>query len=103
MHGPDSMVWHDESRVREKGEVASLSAFPIVANNSWIIALQIIQDKVRSGGETGIRTLGARKGTTVFETAPFDHSGTSPSESRYLILLPVVTLHLKNCALSPCT
>ena len=30
------------------------------------------------GGETGIRTLGPREGTTVFETAPFDHSGTSP-------------------------
>ena len=30
------------------------------------------------GGETGIRTLGTREGTTVFETAPFDHSGTSP-------------------------
>ena len=31
-----------------------------------------------SGGETGIRTLGTREGSTVFETAPFDHSGTSP-------------------------
>ena len=31
------------------------------------------------GGETGIRTLGTRESTTVFETAPFDHSGTSPS------------------------
>ena len=31
-----------------------------------------------TGGEGGIRTLGTRKGTTVFETAPFDHSGTSP-------------------------
>ena len=31
-----------------------------------------------NGGETGIRTLGPREGTTVFETAPFDHSGTSP-------------------------
>ena len=30
------------------------------------------------GGETGIRTLGTREGSTVFETAPFDHSGTSP-------------------------
>ncbi len=29
-------------------------------------------------GETGIRTLGTRKGTTVFETAPIDHSGISP-------------------------
>ena len=31
-----------------------------------------------NGGEGGIRTLGTRKGTTVFETAPFDRSGTSP-------------------------
>ena len=31
------------------------------------------------GGEGGIRTLGTRKSSTVFETAPFDHSGTSPS------------------------
>ena len=30
-------------------------------------------------GETGIRTLEARKGLTVFETAPFGHSGISPS------------------------
>ena len=36
-----------------------------------------------SGGETGIRTLGARKGTTVFETAPFDRSGTSPLPRRH--------------------
>ncbi len=31
-----------------------------------------------SGGEGGIRTHGTRKGTTVFETAPIGHSGTSP-------------------------
>jgi hypothetical protein len=31
-----------------------------------------------SGGERGIRTLGSRKGSTVFETAPFDRSGISP-------------------------
>ncbi len=36
------------------------------------------------GGETGIRTLGTRKGSTVFETAPFDHSGTSPRRGSYL-------------------
>ena len=29
-------------------------------------------------GEKGIRTPGTRKSTTVFETAPFDHSGISP-------------------------
>ena len=31
-----------------------------------------------SGGEGGIRTDGTLAGSTVFETAPFDHSGTSP-------------------------
>ena len=33
------------------------------------------------GGKAGIRTLGTRKGTTVFETAPIDHSGTFPRVS----------------------
>ena len=32
----------------------------------------------KTGGEIGIRTLGSIAATTVFETAPFDHSGTSP-------------------------
>ena len=31
-----------------------------------------------NGGEGGIRTHGTFARTTVFETAPFDHSGTSP-------------------------
>lgn len=35
------------------------------------------------GGEGGIRTHGTRKGTTVFETVPFDHSGTSPHEEAH--------------------
>lgn len=30
------------------------------------------------GGKTGIRTLGARKDSTVFETVPIDHSGIFP-------------------------
>ena len=33
---------------------------------------------VFSGGEGGIRTHGTRKGSTVFETARFNHSRTSP-------------------------
>ena len=32
-------------------------------------------------GEGGIRTLGTQKGTPVFETGPFDHSGTSPKKA----------------------
>ncbi len=31
-----------------------------------------------NGGEGGIRTHGPREGTTVFKTAAFDHSATSP-------------------------
>ena len=38
------------------------------------------------GGETGIRTLGRLAPTTVFETAPFDHSGTSPRGSARVVL-----------------
>ena len=34
------------------------------------------------GGQGGIRTLGTRESTTVFETAPFDHSGTCPNHFR---------------------
>jgi hypothetical protein len=43
----------------------------IIIENKSIISRAI-------GGETGIRTLGTRKGSTVFETAPIDHSGISP-------------------------
>ena len=47
------------------------------------------------GGEGGIRTHGTRKGTTVFETAPFDHSGTSPRlgiarGARKLVIRPLM-------------
>ncbi len=36
-----------------------------------------------NGGEGGIRTHGDHKATTVFETAPFDHSGTSPASEAF--------------------
>src|SRR5262249_56160550 len=40
---------------------------------------QISSSKSRVfGGEGGIRTLGTVTRTTVFETVPIDHSGTSP-------------------------
>ena len=41
------------------------------------------------GGEEGIRTLGPREGSTVFETAPIDHSGTSPHGDRHSTLFVV--------------
>jgi hypothetical protein len=42
------------------------------------------------GGEAGIRTLGGVAPTTVFETAPFNRSGTSP-------LKRVTTISCKSC------
>ena len=33
---------------------------------------------IDGNGKRGIRTLGTRKGTTVFETVPIDHSGIFP-------------------------
>ena len=38
-------------------------------------------------GKTGIRTLGTRKGTTVFETVPIDHSGIFPGVASAKVLL----------------
>lgn len=34
--------------------------------------------EIPPSGKKGIRTLGTRKSTTVFETAPIDHSGIFP-------------------------
>jgi hypothetical protein len=36
---------------------------------------------LKSGGETGIRTPGTLSRSTVFKTAAFDHSATSPLRS----------------------
>ena len=48
----------------------------------------IIYLRVKYGGETGIRTLGRLAPSTVFETAPFDHSGTSPQRPSLDIPIP---------------
>ena len=37
-------------------------------------------NNLSNGGEGGIRTPGRVTPTTDFESVPFDHSGTSPSE-----------------------
>ena len=45
----------------------------------WLIFINKISNlKELNGGQTGIRTLGRLAPTTVFETAPFEHSGTCP-------------------------
>ncbi len=47
-------------------------------NICWYLSYFLELCEIGCGGETGIRTLGGVTPTTVFETAPFDHSGTSP-------------------------
>ena len=49
-------------------------------NKGGALPLKILirTKKVQVCGEGGIRTLGTVARTTVFETAPFDRSGTSP-------------------------
>ena len=44
-----------------------------------LISTPIQKASAGEGGEGGIRTLGTVAHTTVFETVPFDRSGTSPS------------------------
>lgn len=48
-----------------------------LVDSPWFVLIK--PTFVRLGcGKTGIRTLGTRKGTTVFETVPIDHSGIFP-------------------------
>ncbi len=52
-----------------------------LVDSPWFVLIK--PTFVRLGcGKTGIRTLGTRKGTTVFETVPFDRSGIFPRSLR---------------------
>ncbi len=48
--------------------------------------------KLSDSGEGGIRTHGGPKSTTVFETAPFNHSGTSP----YFVAGAIIAKNARN-------
>ena len=84
-NGPDPSY-----RIYGGGDERARTADPHVANVvlsqlSYIPTLslfRISRDSLSTridGGEAGIRTLGTPKCSTVFETAPFNHSGTSPT------------------------
>ena len=60
--------------------------------HSQVIDYKVI--KQIAGGEGGIRTHGTRKGSTVFETARFNHSRTSP-DLNHLISLDLRPLSLR--------
>lgn len=47
----------------------------------------MVEDFIDSG-KKGIRTLGTRESTTVFETAPIDHSGIFPNKAAKLRYFP---------------
>ena len=51
-------------------------------SNANALVCGFMNQGVKLSGETGIRTLGAIAGTTVFETAPIDRSGISPRERK---------------------
>ena len=63
------------------GIESRISTFPVDKKSLYINVLS-------AGGEGGIRTLGTLAGTTVFETAPIDHSGTSPARWPNLAVRP---------------
>jgi hypothetical protein len=42
-----------------------------------------LRERQLHGGEAGIRTLGGVAPTTIFETVPFNRSGTSPRDLYY--------------------
>jgi hypothetical protein len=56
--------------------------YKILQNHSFPDQRDLSSTCAADSGEAGIRTLGTQKGTTVFETAPFSHSGTSPNNSQ---------------------
>ncbi len=52
-----------------------------IRRDDVVIPAQLADANCGSGGEAGIRTLGGHKPSLVFETSPFDRSGTSPVRS----------------------
>lgn len=58
-------MWGDHTAKEEITRVQRLKA-------------SVRNEQIVSGGEGEIRTHGTREGSTVFETAAFDHSATSP-------------------------
>ena len=72
-----------------------------MGNSEWVDgdASEFVKDFNLAGGEGGIRTHGTVTRTTVFETVPFDHSGTSPR--RASLAAPAVERKPRNRALAP--
>ena len=61
---------------RKKQELQILYVDSKIPIKNYLFIINILY--MMYGRETGIRTLGTFAGTTDFESAPFDHSGTSP-------------------------
>ena len=55
----------------------------------------------KSGGETGIRTLGTLTSTHDFQSCPFDRSGISPDAPQYTKPIPPWQPHLRLPAPTP--
>ena len=46
--------------------------------SGFVWKMDEVRESYKNGGETGIRTLGGQKPTTVFETVALGHSAISP-------------------------
>ncbi len=75
-------------RLQRYGRFAAFDA--TIPQDAWS-ELRILRDCAIArcagsvGGEGGIRTPGTLASTSVFETDPFDHSGTSPGKNAALL------------------
>jgi hypothetical protein len=89
--------------------------FEQIADRAELVGRQLIEQRVgllaflievdghviTYGGEGGIRTHGTRKGSTVFETARFNHSRTSPRRANRIIAFAPAVLSAGNSGRLP--
>ncbi len=90
LHGGRSLANRGGKKLLEMAERAGLEPAQAVRPAALPTRCHTIRRPLRTdqielsppanGGEGGIRTHGTRKGTTVFETARFNHSRTSPQD-----------------------
>ncbi len=71
-------------RVRHSSPDCRLTLFSLVSQSSPSL-LTLFGASASEGGEGGIRTLDTVTRITVFETVPFNHSGTSPGAIKVAI------------------
>ena len=70
--------WSDKKGFWISGDYVWLKERTVYEERTSFLPISLNLKSIKFSGEGEIRTLGPASGTTVFETAPFNHSGTSP-------------------------